>query len=128
MQGQSQTIWFAEIKQQLAERWNSDLSMDEQFKLLADLNSKLHQIRIEYNVRPAMMWCPNCKERHLSRLTDISITAMHFALKRFEICSIDEFNELRKKWKKYSIMYSIDIFGKPVDKNGIDENKISTET
>ena len=114
--GQAYTTWFPELKILLKARWTNDLTFEEQFKLLADLNSKINQIRIDNNIQPAMIWCPNCEERHRSRFTEISITALYFALKRFEICSENDFKEFRKRWKKYSIEQNLDIYGKVIDK------------
>ena len=68
-----------------------------------------------------MIWCSKCNEKHRSKFTEISITALYFSLKRFEICTEDEFKELRKKWNKYSIDKNLDIYGKLIDKN-IQEN------
>jgi len=121
--GQAQTIWFPELKKTLKDRWIHNLTIEEQFKLLADLNSKLNQIRTDNNIQPAMIWCSKCKEKHRSKFTEISITALYFSLKRFEICTEDEFKELRKKWNKYSVEKNLDIYGKLIDRN-IQENKI----
>jgi hypothetical protein len=122
--GQAQTTWFPELKQLLQDNWNTNLTIPEQFKLVADLNIKLNQIRTERNIQPPMMWCPNCQERHRSRFMDVSITAVYFALKRFVMCTENEFNELRKKWKIYSKEKNLDIYGKVVDKT---ETKHSTK-
>ena len=120
--GQAHTIWFQELKQLLQDNWKTNLTIPEQFKIVTDLNKKLNQIRTERNIQPPMMWCPNCKERHRSRFTDVSITAMYFALKRFDICTGNEFNELRKKWKIYSKEKNLDIYGKVVDKNELKQS------
>ena len=50
-------------------------------------------------------------ERHRSRFTDVSITGMYYALKRFEVCENDEFNKLLREWKNYSKSENIDIYG-----------------
>ena len=113
--GQAHTTWFPELKMLLKVRWTFNLTFEEQFKLLADLNSKLNQIRTDNNIQPAMMWCPNCKERHRSRFTEISITGLYSAIKRFRLCTENEFKELEKKWKKYSAMKKLDIYGKSID-------------
>ena len=113
--GQAQTTWFPELKQILQDNWNSNLTIPEQFKLVSDLNIKLNQIRTERNIQPPMMWCPNCQERHRSKFMDFSITAVYFALKRFNICSENDFNELRKKWKIYSKEKNLDNYGNVVD-------------
>jgi hypothetical protein len=57
------------------------------------------------------MWCPICQKRNRSRFTDVSITGMYYALKRFDVCEKDEFNKLLREWKKYSKSKNIDIYG-----------------
>lgn len=87
-----------------------------------DLNNKLNQIRTDLNVQPPMMWYPNCQKRHRSNFTNVSITAMYYALKRFEVCGNDEFNKLLKEWKKYSKSEDIDIYGKVKTEKSIAKN------
>ena len=110
--GQAHTTWFPELKQLLRDNWKANLTIPEQFKLVADLNNKLNHIRAERNIRPPMMLCPKCNERHRSKFMTISITAMYFALKRFEISTEIEFNKLKKNWEIYSKEYEFDIYGK----------------
>ena len=110
--GQAHTTWFPELKDILKERWNSKMSIEQHFDIVNDLNNKLTQIRADLNIEPPMMWCPNCQKRHRSKFTDVSITAMYYALKRFEVCGNDEFNKLLREWKKYSKSENIDIYGK----------------
>lgn len=110
--GQAHTTWFPELKDILKERWNSKMSIEQHFDIANDLNNKLNQIRTDLNIEPPMMWCPNCQKRHRSKFTDVSITAMYYALKRFELCGNDEFNKLLREWKNYSKSENIDIYGK----------------
>lgn len=112
--GQAQTTWFPELKDILKERWDSKMSIEQHFDIVNDLNNKLNQIRMDLNIQPPMMWCPNCQKRHRSKFTDVSITAMYYALKRFELCEKDEFNKLLRDWKKYSKSENIDIYGKKI--------------
>ena len=109
--GQAHTTWFPELKDILKNKWSSNLSIEQHFDLVNDLNKKLKQIRSELNIQPPMMWCPNCQKRHRSRFTDVSITAMYYALKRFDVSEKDEFNELLREWEKYSKSENIDIYG-----------------
>ena len=109
--GQSHTTWFPELKDILKDRWNSKLSIEQHFDLVNALNKKLKQIRTDLNIQPPMMWCPKCQKRHRSRFTNVSITGMYYALKRFEMCENDEFNKLLREWKKYSKSENIDIYG-----------------
>ncbi|HYQ56647.1 MAG TPA: hypothetical protein VEP89_04800 [Draconibacterium sp.] len=121
--GQAQTTWFPELKVILENRWNSKMSIIQHFDLVDDLNKALSQIRTDLNIQPPMMWCPNCQKRHRSKFTDISITAMYYALKRFELCDKDEFNKLQRDWKKYSTSENIDIYGKKKTDRKITINK-----
>lgn len=95
--GQAHTTWFPELKAILKERWNSKMTIEQHFDIVNDLNNKLTQIRTDLNIQPPMMWCPNCQKRHRSKFTDVSITAMYYALKRFEVCGNDEFNKLLRE-------------------------------
>lgn len=121
--GQAHTTWFPELKGILNNRWNSKLSIEQHFDLVNDLNKKLKQIRTDLNIQPPMMWCPKCQKRHRSRFTDVSITGMYYALKRFELCENDEFNKLLREWKKYSKSENIDIYGnEKTDKSIVSNN------
>jgi len=121
--GQAQTTWFPELKDILKKRWNSKMSIEQHFDLVNDLNKTLKRIRTDLNIQPPMMWCPNCQKRHRSKFTDVSITAMYYALKRFEFSDDDEFNKLLREWKKYSKSENIDIYGnKKTDNSKVDNN------
>ena len=121
--GQAHTTWFPELKDILKNKWSSNLSIVQHFDLVNDLNKILKQIRTELNIQPPMMWCPKCQKRHRSRFTDVSITAIYYALKRFEFCENDEFNKLLREWKKYSKSENIDIYGnEKTDKSIVKNN------
>ena len=110
--GQAHTTWFPELKEILKKRWNSKLTLSQQFDLVTELNNKLKQIRTDLDIQPPMMWCPNCQKRHRSRFTEVSITAMYYALKRFELCENEDVKKLLRDWRKYSKSKNIDIYGK----------------
>jgi hypothetical protein len=120
--GQAHTTWFPELKDILKERWNSKMTIEQHFDIVNVLNNKLTQIRTDLNIQPPMMWCPNCQKRHRSKFTDVSITAMYYALKRFEVCGNDEFNKLLREWKKYSKSENIDIYGNAKPDKSITKN------
>ena len=62
--GQAHTTWFPELKDILKNKWSSNLSIEQHFDLVNDLNKKLKQIRSELNIQPPMMWCLKCQKRH----------------------------------------------------------------
>ena len=110
--GQAHTTWFPELKDILKNRWNSKLTISQQFDLVNELNKKLNQIRTDLNIQPPMMWCPKCQKRERSRFTEVSITAMYYALKRFELCEDEEVKKLLRDWRQYSNSENIDIYGR----------------
>lgn len=116
--GQAHTTWFPELKEILKTKWSLNLSINQHFDLVNDLNKKLKQIRTDLKIQAPMMWCPKCQKRHRSIFTDVSVTAMYYALKRFKLCEKNEFNILLREWKIYSKSENIDIYGnKKNDKN-----------
>jgi len=121
--GQAHTTWFPELKEILKNKWSSNISIEQHLDLVKDLNDKLKQIRTDLNIQPPMMWCPKCQKRHRSKFTNVSITALYYALKRFELCENDEFNKLLREWKKYSKSENIDIYGnEKIDKKIVTNN------
>jgi hypothetical protein len=80
---------------------DSQLSIEQHLDLVNDLSKKLNRIRTDLNIQPPMMWCPNCQKRNRSRFSEVSITAMYFALKRFGLCDEQEFKKLKREWIKY---------------------------
>lgn len=123
--GQAQTKWFPDMKKVLKEKWNTNLSISEQFELLDELNGILNQIRKDLDIQPPMMWCPNCKARHRSKFTNISIIGMCHSIKRFDLCEEAYFKTLIRDWKRYSITENIDIYGKAKES---DRNKADTHS
>jgi hypothetical protein len=114
--GQSTTTWFPELKATLKSDWNFNMEIEDHFKLMTKLNDQLRRIRKELNIKPPMFFCYHCNEKHESELTMVTITSMYFALERFEICNHKEHLELKRNWRKYSKQNSINIHGKPIDK------------
>jgi hypothetical protein len=113
--GQSNTVWFKELKEILKEKWRPGLTIPEHFVLVYDLNSKLNQIRKDGNMSPPMMWCPKCQKRERSGFLQVSIAGMYYALKGMEIISEDQFEKLIKDWKTYSRLKKINTYGNPIE-------------
>ena len=110
--GQAHTTWFPKLKDILKKRWSSKLTISQQFDLVNELNKKLNQIRTDLKIQPPMMWCPKCQKRERSSFTEVSITAMYYALKKFELCEDEEVKKLLRDWRQYSNSENIDIYGK----------------
>lgn len=113
--GQAHTTLFPEMIKTLRETWDDKMSIIEQFDLVKMLNEQFKEIRLRYEVKPPMVWCPNCKKRHAGELEGVTITAMYYSLKRFNICTDAVFKRLMKEWKVYSRENGIDIYGNRID-------------
>lgn len=111
--GQSHTTWFPELIAMLEDLWDDKMTIPEQFDLVKRLNEKLDEIRVAYNVKLPMIWCPKCQARHEGKLSQVTITAMYYSLRRFDICSDNKFKAIMKTWKVYSRENGIDINGNP---------------
>ena len=90
------------------------MNIEDHFELVAKLNDQLSKIRKELNVKPEMIYCNHCNERHEREFTMVTITSMYFALERFEICNHKEHLELKRNWRRYSKENSINIYGKRI--------------
>ena len=112
--GQSNTTWFPDLKSTLKSDWNFNMNIEDHFELVAKLNDQLSKIRKELNVKPEMIYCNHCNERHEREFTMVTITSMYFALERFEICNHKEHLELKRNWRRYSKENSINIYGKRI--------------
>jgi len=112
--GQSNTVWFKELKDILREKWRANLTISEHFMLVHELDFKLNQIREDGNMTPPMIWCPKCQKRERSRFLQVSITGMYYALKGMEIISEEQFKKLFKDWKAYSRLEKINTYGNPI--------------
>jgi len=121
--GQAHTVWFKELKEMLRERWQDNLSITEQLLIVSALDNKLNQIRKDGNMLPPMMWCPRCQKRERSRFLQVSITGMYYTLKGMEIISEVQFIKLIKDWKAYSKMEKINTYGKPIEREKVDDNR-----
>lgn len=114
--GQAHTTWFPEVKAMLIDKWSENLTIPQQFELVKKLNEKLTEIRVENKIKPPMLWCYTCNKSLPTDFSVVTITGMYYALKRFEICSEEEFKELRRVWNRYSRAEGVDIHGKPKSK------------
>ena len=110
--GDAHRTWFPEMIEMLRMEWNSSMSVEELISLRDRLDATLQAIRIERNILPPMMWCPNCQKRHRSKPPKVSVRATILALRRFGIAPDAEVKTLEKRWKKYSKETDLDIYGK----------------
>lgn len=115
--GQAFTVWFPGVIEMLKLNWSKNHSIPQHFNLVNELNVELKRIREFYNVQPPMFYCKMCKKRERSKFTNVTLTSMYYALKRFELIEEEYLKKLLKDWKKYSKENNIDIYQKYKDWN-----------
>ncbi len=71
--GDAQRAWFPEMMAELRDIWNSQMSWEECAALSKRMTVFRESIWKKRNIKLARTWCPNFKEYHDSRPTEISI-------------------------------------------------------
>lgn len=117
--GDAQRIWFPEMITQLKDEWNQPMPWPEVILFRDHLDAMLQSIRNERHIKPPMIWCKNCQKRHRAAPPKVSVRAMLFALRRFEIEDEPVFKELEKAWERYRKEHGLDLYGKPKESNAV---------
>lgn len=99
--GDAQRAWFPEMLAELRKQWHPQMSWDECTQFCQKMTALRKSIWKERNIKPARMWCPNCRDYHCFRPADISVRSMLFALRKISVIDDDEFKKLDRAWKKY---------------------------
>lgn len=110
--GDAQRAWFPEMLESLKAKWNPELTWKKQISICEEMTKIREQIWDQRNIKPAKIWCPNCKEYHESRPQDITIRSMLFALKKIGIINDVELKKIDKSWKKHRKENKLDACGK----------------
>ena len=113
--GDANRIWFPEIVDELRKRWRDDLDANDLMSLAENLNTSLQQLRSSRNIKPAMMWCPRCKERHRSAPPRVSVRATILAAKRFEVATLETAKKMERQWTKHRRVAGLDPYGQPTE-------------
>ena len=111
--GDAQRAWFPEMMSELKKTWNPQMSWEECADLCQKMTFYRESIWNDQKIKPARIWCTNCKQYHDSRPPSISIRSMLFALKKLNVIDDDELKALDKSWKKYRKESNLDAYGKP---------------
>ena len=110
--GDAQRVWFLEMIQKLGREWREDLSYPAMIELRDELDDMLQRIRSEKNIRPPLMWCPQCGKETRSAEPHVSVRAMILSLHRFHIASEEQTKNVEKGWAKYRKLEGLDLYGK----------------
>ena len=111
--GDAQRAWFPEMLAELEAFWTPDVSWDALIAFCTRMTAVRSEIRTTRGIRSPMMYCPSCKQRHRSRLPDISPRSALFALQKLEMISDDQMKTLDRDWAKYRKEKQLDAYGNP---------------
>lgn len=123
--GDAQRTWFPEMIETWRQAWSPSMSEDDLMALRDALDAMLQTIRHARHIRPAMMWCPRCQERHRSTPPSVSVRAMILALGRFEIASASEVKALERRWNTYRRHHHLDRYGMPGEAGAVGDEAAS---
>lgn len=113
--GDAQRTWFPALLETLRARWRADLPFDELIELRGELETMLHRIRSERNIRPPVIRCRHCGHVGQAAEPDVTVRAMILSFARFGIAPSDEVKTLEKRWAAYRKQNGLDLYGKTSD-------------
>jgi hypothetical protein len=97
---------------ELRKRWRAELPLSNLIQLRNDLDTMLHRIRSERNIRTPVIRCRSCGHVGPAAERDVSVRATIIALSRFGIASVEEVKALEKRWTAHRKANGLDVHGK----------------
>lgn len=113
--GDPQRRWFPEMLEILRARWHVGLPIAEFIQLRDELDTMLHRIRGERNIRPPVIRCPRCGHVGEAAEPDVSVRAMILSLGRFGMASAGQVKTLEEQWAAYRKQNGLDLYGKTAE-------------
>ena len=111
--GDRSRTWFAEMIEALRDEWRADLTVEELIRLAERLDRMLTEIRSERNIKPPMIYCPECGKRGPAAEPRVSVRATILATGRFGIGEQADVKAQERSWKKYRSAQGLDLYGRP---------------
>lgn len=101
--------------EELQQSWSPDVSWDDFVEFCSRMTAVRAEIRQAKGIKPPMMTCPECGERHRAELPDISPRSALFALRKIGVISDEKMKSLDRDWAKYRKQNGQDAYGKKED-------------
>ncbi len=116
--GDATRVWFPEVAEFLASRWQPDWQAEgswaDLIELAADLDAMAQRIRRQGGIQAPMMTCRGCNVRQRSAPPQISVSSMIAAAGRFGLTEQDVATRLRRRWQRYRGKIGLDRHGRSV--------------
>ena len=111
--GDAQRAWFPEMLAELQEYWTPEVSWEGLIAFCARMTAFRAEIQKAKGIRPPMMYCPSCTEKHPAKLPDISPRSALFALQKLGMISDAEMKTFDRDWARYRREKRLDAYGRP---------------
>ena len=112
--GDPQRTWFPEMIQKMRAEWRSGMAFPDLIVLCDALDSMLHEIRSNRNIRSPVLKCPKCGHIGPQAEPRVSVRAMILSLARFKLAEPQETKALERKWAIYRETNRLDLYGKSI--------------
>lgn len=114
--GAARDIWFPEVVTTLQRRWSDGLTFYELIALRDDLQRRLHLIRADRGIEPAMMWIAGepfseIRVRQWCDEPEITVRGLILALGRYRIAEARTVEGLERGWRLFRIKHGLDLSG-----------------
>ncbi len=112
--GDAQRAWFPDMLAELETYWRDDLDWVDVIDFCERMTELRSEIRTKQGIRPAMINCRSCGEKHPILLSPISPRSVLFALRKVDVISDEELKRLDKDWMRYRRKEDLDVAGHKV--------------
>ncbi len=111
--GDAQRAWFPPMLEELEQFWTSDVTWEAVIAFCQRMTSFRVEIRKANGIQSPMMYCRSCKEKHRTKIEDISPRSVVFALQKQGVILDAELKSLDRDWAKYRKQNQLDAYGNP---------------
>ena len=116
--GDPQRTWFPEMLEILRTQWHAGLPFATLIELRDELDTMLHRIRAERDIRPPVIRCSRCGHVGEAAEPDVTVRAMILSLGRFGVATAEQVKTLEKRWAAYRKQNGLDLYGRTAEPAG----------
>ncbi len=110
--GDAQRVWFPEMLEELAAWWKPDATWEALGQFCSRMMEMRATIREDRGIKSPLMYCRECDKTERMDVPGITIRSALFALKKAEVLSDEQLQELDRSWKRHQRKNGLDGYGK----------------
>jgi hypothetical protein len=99
----------------LRTQWHAGLPFATLIELRDELDTMLHRIRAERDIRPPVIRYSRCGHVGEAAEPDVTVRAMILSLGRFGVAPAEQVKTLEKRWAAYGKQNGLDLYGKTAE-------------